>query len=86
MPGLSDVLEGDIDIDLVPSLDDLKDSLVPKIDQFGVSVVKGIENAYGYIRSRMVGKEDEIVQAFTVGTLSILAGIYMYNRAKGGNL
>ena len=82
MPGLSDVLEGDIDVDLVPSLD----SLVPKIDQFGVSVVKGIENAYGYIRSRMVGKEDEIVQAFTVGTLSVLAGIYMYNRAKGGNL
>jgi len=75
--------EAEIDVDLsIPSII----PKVPSISDIGVDIIKGIENGYGYIRSRMVGREDEMVQAFTVGTLSVLAGIYMYNRAKGGNL
>ena len=75
--------EAKIDVDLsIPSIL----PKVPSISDIGVDIIKGIENGYGYIRTRMVGKEDEIVAAFTIGTLSVLAGIYIYQRAKKGEL
>lgn len=75
----------DIEVDLVPDIPKLSD-LTPKLEDVGINIVKGIEKTYDYLRSQMTGKEDKIVQAFTVGSLSILAGIYMFNRARRGEL
>lgn len=86
MPGLDDILDGDIDVDILPSLDDIKDAIVPSLQDFGVDLIKGIENGYNYLRGQMVGKEDKIVTAFTVGSLSVLAGIFIFSRARKGVL
>ena len=83
----------DIDVDLeqsakdklLPDIPKISD-LTPKLEDVGINIVKGIEKTYDYLRSQMTGKEDKIVQAFTVGSLSILAGIYMFNRARRGEL
>jgi hypothetical protein len=77
----------DIDIDLIPDVEDLKDvldSVTPKIEDFGVQVVKAIENAFGYVREQVRGKEPDIIASITAGSLVILAVVMMYNQAKKG--
>ena len=75
----------DIEVDLVPDVPKISD-LTPKLEDVGVNIVKGIEKTYDYLRTQMIGKEDKIVQAFTVGSLAVLAGLYMISRARRGEL
>lgn len=77
----------DFDIDFIPDAQDLKDvidSVTPKIEDFGVQVVKAIENAFVYVREQIRGKEPDIIASITAGSLVVLAGVMMYNQAKKG--
>ena len=54
------------------------------IEYAGVAVVDGVDNTYDYIRDKLRGKEPDIIAAVTVGVLSVLAGVYLWNTAKRG--
>ena len=56
------------------------------IEGAGVSVVKGIDNAFNYVGDRFIrGKEPDIIAGFTIVILSIGAGVYLYNSMKSAN-
>jgi len=71
------------DIDLIPDVPSISD-LTPKLEDIGIKIVQAIENAYGYVREQVRGKEPDIIASITAGTLVILAGVMMYNQAKKG--
>lgn len=50
----------------------------------GPAIVDGVENTYDYIRGKLRGREPDIIAAITVGALTVLAGIYLFNSAKRG--
>ena len=52
----------------------------------GPAIVDGIENTYDYIRGKLRGKEPDIIAAVTVGALTVLAGVYLFNAARRGTM
>ena len=52
----------------------------------GPAIVDGVENTYDYIRDKLRGKEPDIIAAVTVGALTVLAGVYLFNAAKRGTM
>jgi len=54
------------------------------VKNVGPAVVDGVENTYDYVRGKLRGKEPDIIAAVTVGLLTILTGVYLYNAAKRG--
>ncbi len=54
------------------------------VKNVGPAVVDGVENTYDYVRGKLRGKEPDIIAAVTVGLLTILTGVYLYNAARRG--
>jgi malate/lactate dehydrogenase len=53
------------------------------VQGIGRAVVQGIDSAYDAIREKfIVGKEPDIIAGFTVGMLTILTGLYVWNAVK----
>ena len=52
----------------------------------GPAIVDGVENTYDYIRGKLRGREPDIIAAVTVGALTVLAGVYLFNAAKRGTM
>ena len=52
----------------------------------GPAIADGVENTYDYIRDKLRGKEPDIIAAVTVGALTVLAGVYLFNAAKRGTM
>ena len=50
----------------------------------GPAIVDGVENTYDYIRGKLRGSEPDIIAAITVGALTVLAAVYLFNSAKRG--
>jgi len=84
-PGGDSISEdlSNLDVDLTPDIPSLSD-LTPKLEDVGVKIVQAIENAYGYVREQVRGKEPDIIASITAGTLIILAGVTIYHNAKKG--
>lgn len=73
--------------------EDIKEGLVDAAGQFGSlsltfvrglasAVIEGIDDAYDLIRAKLRGKEPDVIAGFTVGTVSILAAVFIYQRVK----
>ena len=55
------------------------------IESFGVASIKGVERTYDYVKTRFIyGKEPDIIAGFTIGLLSIMTMVYVYNTVKKG--
>ncbi len=52
----------------------------------GPAIVDGVENTYDYIRGKLRGREPDIIAAVTVGALTVLTGVYLFNAAKRGTM
>lgn len=50
----------------------------------GPAIVDGVENTYDFVRAKLRGKEPDIIAAITVGFLTVLTGVYLFNAAKRG--
>ena len=46
------------------------------------AVIEGIDDAYDLVRDKLRGKEPDVIAGFTVGTISILAAVFIYQRVK----
>ena len=56
------------------------------VEGLGRAVVKGIDSAFDAIRDKFIkGKEPDIIAGFTLGTLVILASVYLYQSVKNSN-
>tara|TARA_Y100000004_G_C8879346_1_gene396910 strand:- start:480 stop:929 length:450 start_codon:yes stop_codon:yes gene_type:complete len=73
--------------------EDIKEGLVDAAGQFGnlslnfvrglaSAVIEGIDDAYDLVRDKLRGKEPDVIAGFTVGTISILAAVFIYQRVK----
>tara|TARA_R100001086_G_C11825545_1_gene255227 strand:+ start:766 stop:1191 length:426 start_codon:yes stop_codon:yes gene_type:complete len=64
----------------------LGNATIEVIENAGVAIVKGLDNAAEYVYQRTVaGKEPEIIASFTFTILIIGAGIYLYQSVKNAN-
>ena len=84
---------GDIGEALEELGEDIKEGLVDAAGQFGnlslnfvrglaSAVIEGIDDAYDLVRDKLRGKEPDVIAGFTVGTISILAAVFIYQRVK----
>ena len=64
----------------------LGNATIQVIEYAGPALVDGIENTYDYIRGKLRGREPNIIAAVTVGALTVLAGVYLFNAAKRGTM
>ena len=62
----------------------LGNATIQVIEYAGPALVDGIENTYDYIRGKLRGREPDIIAAITVGALSVMAAVYLFNSAKRG--
>lgn len=64
----------------------LGNATIEVIENAGVAIVKGLDNAAEYVYQRTVaGKEPEIIASFTFTILIIGAGVYLYQSVKNAN-
>ena len=64
----------------------LGNATIEVIENAGVAIVKGLDNAAEYVYQRTVaGKEPEIIASFTFTILIISAGVYLYQSVKNAN-
>ena len=64
----------------------LYNATIDVVKNVGPAFVDGVENTYGYVRGKLRGKEPDIIAAVTVGLLTVLTGVYLWNAAKRGTL
>ena len=56
------------------------------VEGLGPALVRSVDAAYDAIRDKFVsGKEPDIIAGFTLGTLVILASVYLYQSVKNSN-
>ena len=61
-------------------------STLQVVEGLGRAVVQGIDSAFDAIRDKFIkGKEPDIIAGFTLGTLVILASVYLYQSVKNSN-
>lgn len=82
MVGLDDVT--DPLVDALESIgEEIKDGTLALIRGAGRAVIDGVDDSYDYIREKFyVGNEKDIIAGFTVGMLTILTGLYVWNAVK----
>lgn len=72
--------------ELVDIAGGLGNATLEVIENAGVAIVKGLDNAAEYVYQRTVaGKEPEIIASFTFTILIIGAGVYLYQSVKNAN-
>ena len=85
LDALNDALD-DAGIALRDFATDIGNATLGVLREGGVAFVDGVENTYDYIRDKLRGKEPDIIAAVTVGALTVLAGVYLFNAAKRGTM
>jgi hypothetical protein len=64
---------------------DIGNATLQLVEGFGVASITGIERTYDYIKTRFIyGKEPDIIAGFTVGLLSVMTIVFVYNSVKRG--
>lgn len=82
MVGLDDITDPLVDV-LENIGEELKDGTLALIRGAGEAVVDGVDATYDYLREKFyVGNEKDIIAGFTVGMLTILTGVYVWNAVR----
>ena len=88
-------------VDLADALEELGPEILQCLEQVGASIanatlqvlefagpriIDGLDNTYDYIRTKLRGKEPQVITALTGGLLTVLTGTYLLYAARRGTL
>ena len=64
---------------------DIGNATIQVVEGFGVASIRGVERTYDYVKTRFIyGKEPDIIAGFTIGLLSVMTIVFVYNSVKRG--
>ena len=66
----------------LPGIGDIGNATLDVVRGLGGAIIDGLDGAYDAARSKLNGKEPDVVAGLVVATLSIMTVIYLYHSAK----
>tara|TARA_R100000808_G_C2078679_1_gene103364 strand:- start:258 stop:638 length:381 start_codon:yes stop_codon:yes gene_type:complete len=68
--------------DKIPDIGDITNATLDVVRGLGGAIIDGLDGAYDAARSKLNGKEPDVVAGLVVATLSVMTAVYLYHSAK----